>query len=159
MRGIIASVAVAAAITVGAGNVMAVMTDTTTALTPAEVKTQLASAESLIIREDYSGAIRVLNDIVGSNPREADAYNLLGFSYRKSKDFDRAERNYKRALRLDPDHKGAIEYYGELFLETNRRDRAVEMLARLEQLCPNGCSELDTLRKAFAGEQTTRSGW
>jgi len=31
------------------------------------------------------------------------------------------------------------------------------MLAKLEGLCPSGCSELDQLRKALAGEQTSEA--
>jgi tetratricopeptide (TPR) repeat protein len=107
-------------------------------------------------RGQYESTRRFVEELA---EREADAYNLLGFRFRKVKDFDRAERNYRRALRLNPDHKGAIEYYGELFLETNRRDKAEEMLARLEALCPSGCEELDDLRKAFAGGQTSRRSW
>jgi len=141
----------------GAGGAHAAGSDTTTELTPAEVRAQLASAEGLIRQENYRDAIEVLNGVVESSPREADAYNLLGYSYRKSKDFNQAERNYKRALRLNPEHKGAIEYYGELFLETDRREKAEGMLAKLETLCPNGCQELDQLRKALAGEQTSQA--
>ncbi len=85
---------------------------------------------------------------------------MLGFSFRKTKDFSRAERNYKRALRLDPEHKGALEYMGELYLETKRREKAEELLARLEKLCPGGCEELEDLRAAFAGNQTSnRRAW
>ncbi len=142
----------------GAGGAYAAGSDTTTQLTPAEVRTQLASAQGLIQQENYRDAIQILNGVVESSPREADAYNLLGYSYRKSKDFNRAERNYKRALRLNPEHKGAIEYYGELFLETDRREKAEGMLAKLEALCPSGCGELDDLRKALAGGQTS-SNW
>jgi len=128
-------------------------------LTPSQVKAELAKAQSSIDKKQYPSAIRTLNDMVQSNPRNADVYNLLGYSYRKSKDFDRAERNYSRALRIDPEHKGALEYMGELFLETKRRDKAAELLARLEKLCPSGCEELEDLRAAFAGKQTSSRAW
>lgn len=129
-------------------------------LTPAQVKAELAKAQSSIDGKQYRNAIKTLVAIIESNPRNANAYNLLGFSYRKSKDFKRAERSYKRALRIKPDHKGALEYMGELFLETNRRGKAEELLARLEKLCPSGCEELEDLRAAFAGNQTsTRRAW
>ena len=143
----------------GAGGAYAAGSNTTTELTPAEVRAQLANAEGLIRQENYRDAIDILNEVVESSPREADAYNLLGFSYRKSKAFNRAERNYKRALRLNPDHKGAIEYYGELLIQTDRREKAEDMLAKLETLCPSGCSELDQLRKALAGNQTSNAPW
>ncbi|NKB49853.1 MAG: tetratricopeptide repeat protein [Alphaproteobacteria bacterium] len=124
-------------------------------LSSTQVKAELAKAQTSINGEKYKAAISTLNDIVRTNPRNADAYNLLGFSYRKSKDFKRAERNYARALRIDPEHKGALEYMGELFLETDRRPKAEELLARLEKLCPNGCEELEELRGAFAGNQSS----
>ena len=156
----IATAIVASFLAFGASGAFAAGTSTTTELTPVEVRTQLASAEELIRKESYSDAIEVLNGIVETNPREADAYNLLGYSYRKSKDFNRAERNYMRALRLNPDHKGALEYVGELYLETNRRDKAEESLSRLEELCPQGCEELEDLREAMAsGGQSSKATW
>ena len=128
-------------------------------LTPTQIKAELAKAQSSINGEQYKRAIRTLNDIVKTNARNADAYNLLGFSYRKTKDFKRAERNYARALRINPEHKGALEYMGELFLETDRRPKAEELLARLEKLCPSGCEELEDLRGAFAGNQSSARTW
>ena len=160
MRARIATAMVASFLAFGAGGAFAAGTTTTTALTPVEVRTQLASAEALIRKKSYSDAIEVLNGIVETNPREADAYNFLGYSYRKSKDYSRAERNYKRALRLNPEHKGALEYVGELYLETDRRPKAEETLAKLEKLCPTGCEELDDLRQAFASDgQTSKANW
>lgn len=158
MRAGLATAVLVTLMTLGANGAIAAGINTTTELTPAEVRAELANAEGLIRQANYREAIEVLNAVVEVSPREADAYNLLGFSYRKSKDFNRAERNYKRALRLNPEHRGALEYYGELYLETDRREKAEEMLARLEDLCPNGCQELDQLRKALAGSQTS-SAW
>ncbi len=160
MRGSIATAIVASFLAFSSGGAFAAGTSTTTELTPAQVKTQLAKAEGLIRAENYDVAINVLKDIVDTNPREADAYNLLGFSYRKSKDYESAERNYKRALRLNPDHKGALEYSGELYLETDREGLAKQQLAKLEKLCPSGCEELDDLKRAFAsGGQTSKATW
>jgi hypothetical protein len=48
---------------------------------------------------------------------------------------------------------------GELFLETDRPEKAEELLARLEKLCPNGCEELEDLRDAFTGNQTSSRPW
>lgn len=128
-------------------------------LTPTQVKAELAKAQTSIHDARYKSAISTLNEIIKTNARNADAYNLLGFSYRKSKDFKRAERNYARALRINPEHKGALEYMGEMFLETDRREKAEELLARLEKLCPGGCEELEDLRKAFAGNQSSSKTW
>jgi len=119
--------------------------------TPAEIAAEMAAARDHIAQADYWGAISALNNVVTAEPRDADAFNLLGFSYRKLRNYDVAERNYLRALRIDPGHKGALEYLGELYLETDRATKAKELLARLEQLCPAGCEELTDLREAFKG--------
>jgi hypothetical protein len=42
-------------------------------------------------------------------------------------------------------------------LETDRREKAEELLARLEKLCPSGCEELEDLREAFSTNQTSSS--
>jgi tetratricopeptide (TPR) repeat protein len=140
----IAAAIVLSLLAFGASGAFAAGTSTTTELTPIEVRTQLASAEELIEKGSYDDAIEVLNGIVETNP----------------KDFNRAERNYMRALRLNPDHKGALEYVGELYLETNRREKAEESLARLEELCPQGCEELEDLREAMdSGGQSSKASW
>ena len=57
---------------------------------------------------------------------------------------------YNRALEIDRDHKGALEYQGALFVEMGQTDRARANLARLQKLCPSGCEELTDLREAIA---------
>ena len=94
---------------------------------------QLTDAQALIDRGAYQEAITTLWDYTQNNPSDPDAYNLLGFSYRKSGQFDRAKKAYERALRLDPDHKGAHEYLGELYVETNQLAKAEEMLNGLRR--------------------------
>ncbi len=54
------------------------------------------------------------------------------FSYRKTGDLDRAASHYDQALKLDPKHKGALEYQGELFLMQGNRAAAEANLAKLK---------------------------
>lgn len=114
---------------------------------PTPTTADLARARTLIKAKDFRGALTELRQLEGRLDH-ADLYNLLGFAYRKTGDTARAEANYTRALRLDPNHLGALEYQGELFLETNRMALAQANLARLTALCPKGCEELDDLRAA-----------
>jgi len=80
----------------------------------------------------------------------ADVFNLLGFSLRKTGDYKNALTFYKKALDYDANHKGAHEYLGELYVETNQLDKAREHLAILVKLCPQGCEEREDLEKAIA---------
>ena len=75
----------------------------------------------------------------------------MGYCHRKAAtpDLAAAESYYDAALRIDPQHRGALEYSGELYLMTNQLPRAEERLAALDKAC-GGCEELKDLREAVA---------
>lgn len=103
-------------------------------------------AENLIKSEKYENAIKALNKLLSETPdgyTKADLYNYLGYATRKQKnpDFELAEEHYLKALELDSDHIGALEYLGELYYETNRKDKAVEMLIRLKEVAGDESEE------------------
>ena len=77
----------------------------------------LAGVRTKIKAKDYQGAITELNTMIDKGVQHADAYNLLGFSLRKSGDTKTAMTYYKKALDFDPNHKGALEYSGELYVQ------------------------------------------
>ena len=54
-----------------------------------------------------------------------------------------------RALYLNPEHLGALEYQGELFLTLGDLKRAEWNLSRLKQLCSVVCEERDDLAEAI----------
>jgi tetratricopeptide (TPR) repeat protein len=111
----------------------------------------LADARSYIRAQKWKQAISVLKSIVANDPRNADALNLLGYSLRKSGDMKNAEGFYLKALKLNPRHKGATEYLGELYVETGHLDKAKERLEILAKLCGNTtCEEYEDLEKAIA---------
>lgn len=109
----------------------------------------LQQARTSIEAEDWQTAEAILLRAVMVEPLNADGWSLLGFTHRKQAKFDQSEDAYTRALELDPNHLGALEYQGELFLMTDRRDDALRNLQRLNMLCPTGCEELDELREAI----------
>ena len=106
----------------------------------------MAGVEQKIEAKQYEAAIAELKTIVAKDDDNADAFNLLGFSNRKLKRYDVAEEYYQKALTLNPKHKGAMEYLGELYVETNRMDEANAMLARLDKACFLTCDEYKTLK-------------
>ena len=56
----------------------------------------------------------------------------FGFTSRKNGNFKEAENYYLKGLNLDPTHNGINEYLGELYVQTNRIDKANERLAVLK---------------------------
>ena len=109
----------------------------------------LTKVRALIKAKDFKTAISELSKIADTT-QHADVYNLLGFSYRKSGDLKTGGTFYAKALDFDPNHKGALEYQGEMFMELGQPDKAKVNLAKLVTLCPTGCEEREDLEKAIA---------
>ena len=63
---------------------------------------------------------------------------------------DTAISTHQKALAIKPDHRGANEYIGELYLETGQLEKAKERLKVLDSACFFGCEEYTTLKKAIA---------
>jgi len=103
--------------------------------------------------EDFKGALKTLKKYTKSKKKDADGWTLLAFTNRKLKNYSEAESLYAKALNLDPNNKIAIEYQGELFVELGRIDEANANLAKLKELCPNTCEELEMLEKYISGSQ------
>lgn len=106
-------------------------------------------AKSLIDDEKYGKAIPILQKLIKDKGAYADALNLLGYSYRKSGDATTALDYYNQALAMEPQHLGANEYLGELYLEMKQPDKAKERLAVLKAACGD-CEEYEELEDAIA---------
>ena len=111
----------------------------------------LAAARALIADNKWAAAIAELQRVGAAD--NADWNNLMGYSHRKAKspDYAAAERYYDAALRLQPQHRGALEYSGELYLMLGDLPRAEQRLATLDKACFLPCSEYTDLKKAIAG--------
>ena len=105
----------------------------------------LSTIVEMIDAGKYDTAIESLEAMLKEAPKDANVLNYLAYSQRKSGDFESAAQNYERALMIDPEHKGALEYQGELFLQTGKPDMARENLARLEKVCGMDCEEYKEL--------------
>lgn len=99
---------------------------------------------------EWQKAVKLLERAVKLNPTNADAFNLLAYSYRRNGQLDPAFANYEKALQLEPKHKGAHEYIGEAFLMVGEIGKAEEQLAILEDLCGSACDETQRLSEAIA---------
>jgi tetratricopeptide (TPR) repeat protein len=114
-------------------------------------------AVSEIKRDNYRRAIRLLNDVVSDEPSNADALNYLGFSHRKLGEFTKGVAFYGRALRIDPDHRGANQYLGEAYLSLKNLPKAEERLAHLWNICGQRCEEYRVLNRSIIAYKQGRA--
>ncbi len=117
-------------------------------MTPSNDSNDYGDGEKAVKEGRYQDAVNSFTKVVQREPDNANAHNYLGFSLRKLGQFDKAQAHYRTALQIEPNHKAALEYYGELFLQIKDLPRAEEQLARLERVCPSGCTERSELEKA-----------
>jgi tetratricopeptide (TPR) repeat protein len=120
--------------------------------TPAAAKSvnsELAKVTTLLNANNFKQALADLKIIDSEFKNNADVNNLLGYSSRKLKQYKPAASYYEKALRIDPNHLGALEYQGELFVLTNKLSAAKKNLTKLEKLCGLKCGEYLDLKKAI----------
>ena len=111
----------------------------------------IVAARKAIDAKDYKAAVGHLTKAVQEEPKNADAHNMLGYSYRKVGTLDKSMEHYQTALKIDANHRSAHEYLGELYLDMNQLDNAEKQLAALKKACPffGKCEEYDDLKKAI----------
>jgi len=112
------------------------------------------AAKGAIERKDWTEAAKRLEAVALREPDNADVHNLLGFSNRNLGRYELAFKHYRRALALDPRHKGAHEYIGETYLEVGDLASAEKHLAALRELCPMSCEQLKDLERDIANYKT-----
>ena len=102
-------------------------------------------------QKDFDGALVLLNQVVAKDPKNANAWNYIGFSDRMLGHYDESLAAYEKALAIEPDHIGANEYLGELYVQTGHPEKARQQLAVLDRLCGENCDEYKELKGAIGG--------
>ena len=95
-------------------------------------------------KKRYEKALKYLSKSNEKNPNDPDTLNYLGFALRKLGNFEEAEKYYLEGLAIKADHNGINEYLGELYIQTNRIELAIQ---RLEVLRACNCEEYDELKE------------
>ena len=129
--------------------------DSSSSISAGEQVTKLYDkAYELVYYKKFDKSIKLLEKIAKRKDlgdKKADVYNLLGFSYRKHSepDLDKAFDAYQTALEANPEHLGAHEYLGELYITLGNMAKANEMLLKLENIAGTKTMEYTKLKKAI----------
>jgi tetratricopeptide (TPR) repeat protein len=102
---------------------------------PLPLDPDYAAARAAFERADWQGVLDHAARLVARRPWDDEAYNLMGYAFRKLGNYRQALVHYHRALDLNPHHRGALEYLGEAYVDLGCLPQAGEVLARLETAC------------------------
>jgi len=105
-----------------------------------------AEAKTLVKNKKFDKAVAMLEELLkdSKNSSNPDILNDYAYSLRNLKQYDKAEKFYLAALKINPKHAGANEYLGELYLQTKRLEEAKKIL---EVLKTCNCEEYKELKE------------
>jgi len=105
-----------------------------------------AEAKTLVKSKKFDKAVVMLEELLkdSKNSTNPDILNDYAYSLRNLKQYEKAEKFYLAALKINPKHTGANEYLGELYLQTKRPEEAKKIL---EVLKACNCEEYKELKE------------
>ena len=104
-------------------------------------------------RGEYEKALKDFQRATQLVPNLFQAYNGMGFAYRKTGDYEKALEMYGTALQMAPGFPDAIEYRGEAYLALNRIEAAKQDYL---ELFASDRKQADILMKAMGDWVTER---
>ncbi|HKQ56760.1 MAG TPA: tetratricopeptide repeat protein [Candidatus Eisenbacteria bacterium] len=112
-----------------------------------KAKKDLEDGKTKNAEKKFKRALERSEQAVLLDPRYHEAWNLVGYTARKTGDYDKAFKAYDKCLAIKPDFAPAREYLGEAWLDKGDAKKAREQLVWLERL--NAAEELKTLKARY----------
>jgi tetratricopeptide (TPR) repeat protein len=102
-----------------------------------------------LVEEELEGgdpeqALQICEDLVRARPQSPDAHYLLAESYRDLGEADAAEREYRRAIQIDPQYSTAWSGLAALLFDALRFDDARQVVGRAIRENPQNAQALWT---------------
>lgn len=108
------------------------------------------NAISEIDKGNYEEAIGTLISLTTSLPQNPEVFNQLGYAHSRLQNYDLALEFYRAALKIHPEHAGALAYKAKVHLELGEIGIAEEHLRQLDLICLFGCEAFSTLQEAIS---------
>jgi tetratricopeptide (TPR) repeat protein len=76
-------------------------------------------------QQQYDRAINEYDEVKKINPEFSQVYNQLGYSYRFLKQYDNAEKAFKKYIELIPDDPNPYDSYAEFLMKVGRYEESI----------------------------------
>jgi len=117
---------------------------------------RVSNSLALIRSKKWFEAEKILKDLRREDKNNPEVWNLSGFAARNMNNLQKSIAYYRKALALDSNHRGALEYQGELFLKLKQLLQAKNNLAKLRMICGVSCEEYQELNEAINSYEKAR---
>lgn len=124
--------------------------DTETSPAKNAASSDYVAGQQAVEARQWPVAVEAFRRATLQDPKNADAWNMLGYASRWAGNYPQAFDAYARALALDPHHRGAHSYLGVAYVRTDDLTKARAELAKLDSICGKDCDEYKQLQKAIA---------
>src|ERR1044072_6742490 len=104
---------------------------------PGRNKSMFERAQRLLDKRQYGEAVPLLNEIVGADPADFQAWTELGTAYLAVGDMAGAEKSYRRAIHERSNFALALLNLGRLLITQNRYTEAIDALNRATDARPD----------------------
>lgn len=94
----------------------------------AVINTQIAI--EYVSEGDFEAALAKLNKAVAADPNYAPARGTMGLLYNRIGEFDDADENFKKALRIDPKSSSILNNYGQVLCQHGQHEQGQAMFLR-----------------------------
>jgi tetratricopeptide (TPR) repeat protein len=106
----------------------------------------LAAAQVYQRLEKYQESIPLLEKLATAHPDQAVTGFLLGAAYERTGQRDRAVKQFRRVIAIEPDFHAALNYLGYTFAEAGTNlDEALQLVSRAVALDPDNGAYVDSL--------------
>lgn len=107
---------------------------------------RLEAVRLLQVRERYSEAVPLLEELQRAAPDRVQLLFWLGAAYERTARHDEAEQAFRSLLEIDPDFAPALNYLGYMWADQGRNlDQALEMVDRAVAIEPDNGAYVDSL--------------
>jgi tetratricopeptide (TPR) repeat protein len=103
-----------------------------------------------VAARNWQQVVARMGNVIARAPKNADAWNYMGYAYRQMGEMDNSFKYYEAALQLNPKHRGAHEYLGEAYLQVGKLAQAEDQLKALDKICLLPCEEYSELKEHIA---------
>jgi len=118
-----------------------------------EIQGRLLLAYAYRKHNQIEQAVAEYEKVLSLDPKNGAAYNALGYTFLRQKDYAAAEQNFKKQIAVTPDDPNAYDSLGDCYAERGRMDEAMALFQKALQTDSTFSASRFKLAQAYEKKQ------